>query len=127
MSKAVHRVYALLLEGLLIFCAVASAVLTQSNAAVAAGRHRVGSVAPAAVPTPDPFTKALIDKLEQGGFQVSQGYPVLYTPEDCLDHTFPVFKNCFMANPAGPYVVAVVKSWPHEYVDPATVNAFVET
>lgn len=127
MSKAVHRVYALLVEGLLISGAVTSAALTQSNAAVAAGRHRAGSVAPAAVPTPDAFTKALIDSLEQSGFQVSQGEAKSYWFQDCLDHTYPVFKNCFLANPAAPYVVPVVKSWPDEYVDPATANGIVET
>jgi hypothetical protein len=61
------------------------------------------------------------------GFQVTQGYPKLYTFQDCVNHTYPTLKNCFLANPAAPYVVPVVKSWPNEYVDPAMVNAFVET
>jgi hypothetical protein len=78
-------------------------------------------------PVPDPFTGALIDDLKQSGFQVSQGCPMLYTQQDCLDHTYAAFKNCFQANPAAPYVLPVVKSWPDEYVDPAMVNAFVET
>ncbi len=86
-----------------------------------------GHSARAAAPAPDDFTKALIGDLEQNGFQVSQGYPKLYTLQDCIDHTYPAFKNCFQANPAAPYVVPVVKSWPDEYVDPATVNAFVDT
>ena len=38
-----------------------------------------------------------------------------------------MLKNCLQANPAAPYVMPVVKSWPDEYVDPAMVNAFVET
>ncbi len=87
----------------------------------------VGASAKAAAPTPDDFTKALIDDLKQSGFQVSQGYPMLYTQQDCIDHTYPMLKNCLQANPAAPYVTPVVKSWPDEYVDPATVNAFVET
>lgn len=128
MSKAVHRVYALLVEGLLISGAVMSAVLTQSNAAVAGGRHRAGSVAPAAVPTPDPFTQTLIDNLKQSGFKVSQGYakPYNFDP-NCLQNTYPVYGNCFLGNPAAPYVIPVVKSWPDEYVDPATANGFVDT
>jgi len=65
--------------------------------------------------------------LEASGFQVSTGYPKMYRFEDCIDHTYPVLNNCFLANPAAPYVVPVVKSWPDEYVDPATVNAIVET
>jgi hypothetical protein len=86
-----------------------------------------GASARAAAPTPDAFTKALIDDLKQSGFQVSQGHPMLYTLQDCIDHTYPSLKNCFQANPAAPYVTPVVKSWPDEYVDPAMVNAFVET
>ncbi len=127
MSKAAHSVYSFLVEGLLIFCAVASAALTQSSAAIAEGRHRGGSLAKAAVPVPDAFTKALMSYLQQRGFQVSQGYPMLYVQKDCVDHTYPALKNCFQPNPAAPYVIPVVKSWPDEYVDPATVNAFVET
>jgi hypothetical protein len=75
----------------------------------------------------DAFTEALIAKLAASGFQVSQGYAKLYTQQDCYDRTYPVLKNCFQANPAAPYVLPVVKSWPDEYVDPASVNAFVET
>lgn len=77
--------------------------------------------------TTDAFTAALIADLEDGGFQVSQGYPKLYTFQDCIDHTYPSLESCFLANPAAPYVMTVVKSWPDEYVDSATENAFVET
>jgi hypothetical protein len=77
--------------------------------------------------TTDAFTEALIADLEASEFQVSQGYPALYTQQDCYDRTYPILKNCFQANPAAPYVLPVVKSWPDEYVDPALVNAFVET
>jgi hypothetical protein len=77
--------------------------------------------------TTDEFTEALVRDLTKKGFQVSEGYPKLYTFQDCIDHTYTAFKNCLQANPAAPYVAPVVKSWPDEYVDPATVNAFVET
>jgi hypothetical protein len=77
--------------------------------------------------TTDAFTEALIADLAASGFQVSQGSSKLYTQQDCYDHTYPVLKNCFQANPAAPYVLPVVQSWPDEYVDPASVNAFVET
>lgn len=75
----------------------------------------------------DEFTEMLIADLVASGFQVSQGYPMLYTQEDCIAHTYPTLKNCFQANPAAPYVVPVLKLWPEEYWDPALVNAFVET
>jgi hypothetical protein len=127
-SKTAYRVwYTLLMAGLLIVGGVASAVPAQAGAAVARGQHPASNLTMAAVPTPDPFTKTLIDNLKQSGFQVSQGYPKLYTLQDCIDHTYPSLKNCFLANPAAPYVIPVVQSWPDEYVDPATVNAFVET
>jgi hypothetical protein len=77
--------------------------------------------------TTDAFTEALIADLAASGFQVSQGYPKLYTQQDCIDHTYPKLKNCFQANPAAPYVLPVVQSWPDEYIDPASLNAFVET
>ncbi len=75
----------------------------------------------------DEFTEKLVADLTASGFQVSQGYPKLYTLQDCIDHTYPSLKNCFQANPASPYVIPIVKLWPDEYVAPAMVNAFVET
>ena len=99
-----------------------------SGVAFARGQHRASSLAPAAVPTPDPFTAELIDNLEQSGFQVTQGYPALYSFDpNCLQNTYPVYGNCFLGNPAAPYVLPVVKSWPDEYVDPATKDGWVDT
>jgi hypothetical protein len=43
---------------------------------------------------------------------------MLYTQADCA-YSYPVYSGCFGNNPASPYVVPVVKSWPDEYVDPA--------
>ena len=78
-------------------------------------------------PVMDEFTQILARHLTEKGFQVSQGYPMLYTMDDCHNYTYPAFKNCFQANPAAPYVMPVVRSWPEEYVDPAVKNGFVET
>lgn len=87
-----------------------------------------GIVAQQAIPpVMDQFTQILARHLTEKGFQVSQGYPMLYTMDDCRAHSYPVFKNCFQANPAAPYIMPVFKSWPDEYVDPAVQNGFVET
>jgi hypothetical protein len=72
----------------------------------------------------------LADKLVEDlgkNYEVAQGYAKLYTKEDCDKYSFPVMKNCFGNNPAAPYVLAVVPSWPDEFVDPATQNAFGKT
>lgn len=71
--------------------------------------------------------KGLAASLTQRGFQVNPGYPLLYAKDPiarCREYTYPALKNCFGANPAAPYVVAVVKSWPNEYVERSTLNAF---
>jgi hypothetical protein len=71
-------------------------------------------------------TPALVQYLRQRRFHVNPGYPMLYAKdpiERCNDYTFPMLGNCFGANPAAPYVLAVVKSWPNEYVERSTVNA----
>ena len=73
-----------------------------------------------------PFTEALISKLRSNGMEVSEGYPTLYTQADCA-YSYPVYHNCFGNNPAAPYVLPVVKSWPDEYVDPAMDNSMVST
>lgn len=73
------------------------------------------------------FNKALVRYLTQRGFQTNPGYPLLYASdplEKCRDYTYPALKNCFGANPAAPYVAVVVKSWPNEYVEQSTVDAF---
>jgi hypothetical protein len=77
--------------------------------------------------TTDGFTETLVSELAASGFQVSQGYPMLYPLDACFKYTYPLFGSCFGNNPAAPYVMPVVKSWPDEYVDPATANAFGET
>jgi len=72
------------------------------------------------------FVQRFIRDLRSSGLEVSVGYPTLYTQADC-DYSYPVFHNCFGNNPASPYVMPVVKSWPDEYVDPAMVNGMGRT
>jgi hypothetical protein len=72
------------------------------------------------------FVQSVIRELRSSGMEVSVGYPALYTPADCA-YSYPVFHSCFGNNPASPYVMPVVKSWPDEYVDPAMVNGFGRT
>jgi hypothetical protein len=68
----------------------------------------------------------LIRDLRSSGLEVSVGYPTLWTEADCA-YSYPVYHNCFGNNPAAPYVVPVVKSWPDEYVDPAMKNGLGRT
>ena len=82
----------------------------------------------AALPKPGTgnFVERFIRDLRSSGLEVSVGYPMLYTQKDCV-YTYPVFHSCYGNNPASPYVIPVVKSWPDEYVDPAMVNGFGRT
>ena len=82
----------------------------------------------AAIPRPGTgnFVQSFMHELRARGMEVTVGYPRLFTPEDCAS-SYEVFKNCFGNNPASPYVMPVVKSWPDEYVDPAMANGFGKT
>jgi len=88
----------------------------------------VQATSQAALPKPgtDSFVERFVRDLRSTGLEVSVGYPVLYTQKECVD-TYPVFHSCYGNNPASPYVIPVVKSWPDEYVDPAVVNGFGKT
>ncbi len=89
--------------------------------------HGVGCHAPLPQPGFGNFVQRLIGKLRSSGLDVSVGYPKLWTEADCAYHNYPVYHNCFANNPAAPYVLLVVKSWPEEYVDPAMANGMVRT
>jgi len=105
----------------------AGSEVTPGGVSATAGRHPASSLAIASVSTPDVFTENLIGYLEKSGFQVSEGKPMVYslTPsETCKDYTYPALNSCLGSNPAAPYVIAMVKSWPDEFVDPVTINAF---
>lgn len=60
------------------------------------------------------------------GYEVTRGYPMLWTEKDCDRYTYPILKFCGN-DPDSPYVILVVKSWEDEFVDPAMVNAFGRT
>jgi len=111
-----------------IFGALALPLEAQSRAATQKEKQQNGrQLIEEELAMNEELTEALIASLMASGFEVSEGYPMLYTQKDCIDHTYPTLKNCFQANPAAPYVVPVLKLWPNEYMDPALVNAFVET
>lgn len=57
------------------------------------------------------------------GYEVTQGYPMLWTAEDCDRYTFPIMGFCGN-DPDTPYVILAVKSRPDEFVDAAMVNAY---
>lgn len=59
------------------------------------------------------------------GYEVARGYFRLYTHADCVS-SFSQMKTCYGNNPAAPYVLVAVPSWPNEFVDPATNLAFGE-
>lgn len=60
------------------------------------------------------------------GYEVTQGYPMLWTLKDCDRYTSPILQFCGN-DPDSPYVIVAVKSWEDEFIDPATVNAFGRT
>ena len=72
------------------------------------------------------FPQLVVDQLRSQGMEVSVGYPRMYTQAESV-YTYPVFHSCYGNNPASPYVLPVVKSWPEEYVDPAMKDGFVKT
>jgi hypothetical protein len=68
----------------------------------------------------------LASELTRRQYDVAQGYVKLYTQEDCAT-SYKVMKSCYANNPAAPYILPVVPSWPEEYFDPNTWGAFGET
>ena len=108
---------------------VAYALVGGARGAAAGAQHPATAQAGAQVSPAGParFTRTLTHYLEKHGFQVNPGYPKLLSKDPaaiCKDYTYPTLKSCFGANPAAPYVAAVVKSWPNEYVERSTVDAF---
>lgn len=87
----------------------------------------IGAESAAVKPGAGAFTAKLVRDLKREQFQVTRGYPVLWTAQDCDLYTYPVLKNCQGNNPVSPYVMPVVRNWPDEFVDPAMRNAFVKT
>jgi hypothetical protein len=77
-------------------------------------------------PGSEPFVKTLVGDLVGSGFEVTRGYPRLWTMDDC-EYTYAAALNCYANNPASPYVLAAVQPWPEEFVDPAAVDVYGKT
>jgi len=105
---------------------LAGIIAFAASPAVATPDHGVSSQAAMPRPGTGNFVQRLIRELRSNGLEVSVGYPKLYTQADCA-YSYPVFDDCFGNNPASPYVMPVVKSWPEEFVDPAMENGFGRT
>jgi len=58
----------------------------------------------------------LMHELEKQGFEVSRGYFKLWTIKEC-EYTYEKMKLCYSNNPAAPYVITTLPSWPEESVD----------
>ncbi|MEZ4556039.1 MAG: hypothetical protein R2854_06230 [Caldilineaceae bacterium] len=69
----------------------------------------------------DNTARWLTDDLTQQGYAVASGYAWLYTQDDCT-YSYAVLHSCLGNNPAAPYVIPIMPSWPDEWVDPATAN-----
>jgi hypothetical protein len=65
------------------------------------------------------FTKAV----KRAGFEIRAGYFKQYLIGDC-DYSYQVMGSCFLNNPAAPYVIPILPTWPEEWVDPATADAW---
>ena len=57
------------------------------------------------------------DQLAKAGFEVSRGYFKLYKIEDC-PYSLAVMKSCAYNNPAAPYIMPVLPTWPDELPTP---------
>jgi hypothetical protein len=110
----------------LLATALAGTILLAASPAVAEPSRGVNSQAAVPKPGTGNFVQRLIGELRSSDMEVSVGYPRVYTQADCAD-SYAVFRNCFGNNPAAPYVMPVVQSWPDEYVDPAMKNGFGKT
>ena len=110
----------------LLAAVLAGIVVFTTSSAVATPGRGVRSQVVLPKPGTGNFVQRLIRELRSSDLEVSVGYPRVYTQADCA-YSYPVFDNCFGNNPASPYVMPVVKSWPDEYVDPAMENGFGRT
>jgi hypothetical protein len=68
----------------------------------------------------------LVYDLERRRYEVARGYARLYTEDDC-PYTYAAMGSCYGNNPAAPYIMPIVPSWPEEYIDPSLLNAFGPT
>ena len=68
-------------------------------------------------------TKRLVRDLKKDDFRIHPGYPRLSAKDACAK-SYPPLHSCWGNNPVSPYVIPVVKAWPHEQVGPTPANAF---
>jgi hypothetical protein len=61
--------------------------------------------------------RRLMHQFKAQGFAVARGYLKLYTEADC-DSSYAIMGTCYSNNPAAPYVIPVVPTWPDEWMDP---------
>ena len=71
--------------------------------------------------------RPLINNLRSGGYEVASGYFRLYNINDCNLFSYRIMGSYFLNNPAAPYILPVLPTWPDEWVDQAAVNALGET
>lgn len=102
--------------------ALAWALPAPGGVAAPSGKQRAGTSG-SAMSRAD-FTKALVGDLRRTGFRVNPGYPMLWATDTCRVYLYPALKNCTGNNPASPYMMPVVKSWPNEHVGPSPVNSY---
>jgi hypothetical protein len=117
--------FALLFLSVALLAGMGTAIPSPNSPAAETDVQALGR-AGGAKPASEQFTRALIGDFGRSGFEVTRGYPHLWTMDDC-EHTYPATLNCYANNPASPYVVAAVEPWPEEFVDPTTVNVYGKT
>ena len=108
--------------GSLVFAVMPVAAETASHPRVSALEAKT----PKLTASVKSLTKRLVDQLKSN-YQVGLGYLKLYTNADCDRYSYPIMKTCFANNPAAPYIIPVVPSWPGEYVAPLLRNTFGAT
>lgn len=116
-----------LLVSMVLLCGFALAIPAASYAVSQKDPLNFDGQTIAADPAAKEFAKSLGSIFIKKWYEINNGYPMLYSQTNCDDYTYPIMKNCYLNNPAAPYVMPVLKTWPDEYIDPATVNAFGKT
>jgi hypothetical protein len=105
---------------LALFIVIALTMTTSTaQSHVARSVRDPGSVMPEnKVPgTIESAARRLTHELEARGYAVARGYVKLYTAADC-DWSYAIMGTCYSNNPAAPYVVPVLPTWPDEWLDP---------
>ena len=102
---------------------LASALLAQGGVTASSGQQQASTQGSPAKAARMPFTKRLVRDLKKDDFRVHSGYPFVFGQGSC-PYLYRALQDCFGNNPAGAYVIPVVKAWPNEHVGPTPPNAF---